>query len=672
MRAILLVHNLILISALLVSSQIASTRARILEQPSVAAAPKDLSSVAVSLQAANDATILFQAESQEEVSAPDSSARSIPHLVLKRNGVLTPGFERTLHLRLDNVAIPRSGLYVRVVLETEHAEPNIRRQTVQNIQVWNDTRYIPYSANQPISLDFNIVFDAYIRQRQWKIRTPTDYYSYHILFSDARGRVLQEIHQEFAFLLENQWRVPLPGVLEDTPGAAPQELLIYYYDMIPFQTDLRNHYTQIHRHKVDEYIQTDLVPALVRAFQTQSDLWGFPWYAEWSNFRPDEDPKTLSVALGEHGMWFHGAPASIGHAMISIRVDGTFAGYRQLTDGIVSVFQHELFHNQQRNISLHFGSQGSLFGKEAAWKMFSEGTAVLASLVGQPQVQFEPNAGFRSYLKRANSFLGAEESLIASLEKSYRDVPYHTAIYWRFLYENCGGLEEDQENPAEGMKVIRKVLEVLYGRQIVDINRSTAVAQFLPHIMDQAIGATPGCKFDTYRESLVQFARAIYLLRVEDGRCPAIQSFSQCGFYDPHHLYNVPRAEVHPVPADQPAIFVGSIPASYGIELIELDLDQVSQGQALKVIFKNLSGPEHEFNVEVWRLQGSGDDRPSRPHLASGGQPQSLQIQNGSALLEIEEINDMEFDRLGLVITRVDPHEDQAAAATYAIELVVE
>src|SRR5690606_4838754 len=117
---------------------------------------------------------------------------------------------------------------------------------------------------------------------------------------------------------------------------------------------------------------------------------------------------------------------------------------------------------------------------------------------------------------------------------------------------NCGGLENGQENPAEGMQVIRNVLEVLYGSEVVDINTSTDVAQFLPHIMDRAIGATPGCKFDSYRESLVHFARAVYLLRVEDGRCPAIRSFSECGFFDPHHLYNVPRAEVHPVPADQP------------------------------------------------------------------------------------------------------------------------
>src|SRR5690606_20068406 len=100
---------------------------------------------------------------------------------------------------------------------------------------------------------------------------------------------------------------------------------------------------------------------------TQSDVWGFPWYAEWSNFREDEDPKTLSVALGEYGMWFHGAPASLGHAMISIRVDGAFGEYRNLTEGILSVFQHELFHNQQRNISLHFGSYGNLLGKEGAW-----------------------------------------------------------------------------------------------------------------------------------------------------------------------------------------------------------------------------------------------------------------------------------------------------------------
>jgi hypothetical protein len=222
------------------------------------------------------------------------------------------------------------------------------------------------------------------------------------------------------------------------------------------------------------------------------------------------------------------------------------------------------------------------------------------------------------------------------------------------------------------MKVIRKALEVLYSGEVVDINRSEAVAEFLPRIMDRALEETPGCKFDTYRESLVHFARAVYLLRVEDGRCPAIQNFSECGFYDPHHLYNVPRAEFHAVPADQAASITGRIPASYGIDLIELELDPVAPGQTLKVIFKNLSGPEHEFYVEVWKLKDSGDGLPSSRQLAGGGEPQRLQIQNGLALLEIKEINVMEFNRLGFVITRMDPHEDQAVAAEYAIELVVE
>ena len=676
MRAILFVHNVILVLALLESSisPITTASAKANSVDVLAEAPTSLSNVAVTLRAANSETILFQAESEDEVTAPDTSARSIPHLVLNRNGVLTPGFERTLLLTLEDIVVPQSGLYAHIVIESQHSEPDAGRRNAGRIEIWNESRFIPYLSGmeQPSSVDFNLVFQEFVRLGQRVIRTPTDYFSYRVTLTDARGTILQEIGEEFAFLMENQWRVPLPKVLEDAPGAAPSELLIYYYDMIPFQTDVRNPFTQLPRHQVEKYIQAELIPAMVRAFETQSNLWEFPWYEEWSNYRKDEEPKTLSVALGEYGVWFHGAAPSLGHAMISIRVDGTFAGYTKLTDGILSVFQHELFHNQQRNISLHFGSKGNLFGKQGAWKMFSEGTAVLASLVGQPNIQFEPNAGIRSYLKRANNFLGSEEIIGGSLEKSYKEVPYQTVIYWRFLYENCGGLENDVENPAEGMKVIRRALETLYGGKIVDINTSTAVAESLPQIMDVAIRSTPSCKFRSYKESLVHFARAIYLLRVEDGRCPAIRNFSDCGFYDPHQLYNVPRAEAYAISMEQVTLIHGSIPSSYGIDLVELNLDPSADGKSLQVIFKNPSYSEHEFNVEVWKLRAAGVDLESKRHLSKIGEPKSIQSQNGFLLLEIDNVDTADFNGLGLIITRMDPYEDRETAARYSIELIVE
>ena len=43
----------------------------------------------------------------------------------------------------------------------------------------------------------------------------------------------------------------------------------------------------------------------------------------------------------------------------------TRANYDNLTDKLMSVFQHELFHNLQRNIELHNGGNGDLDGRMA-------------------------------------------------------------------------------------------------------------------------------------------------------------------------------------------------------------------------------------------------------------------------------------------------------------------
>jgi hypothetical protein len=176
----------------------------------------------------------------------------------------------------------------------------------------------------------------------------------------------------------------------------------------------------------------------------------------------------------------------------------------------MSVFHHELFHNHQRNISLHYSKHATIAGKNEAWMTFTEGTAVLASSVGQPVVQFAATAQPRSYLKRANAFIGSEQAITGGLNTSYKDIPYQTALYWRFLYEHCGGIVPSGEDPSAGMKVIRHVLETLYKGEIVQINSTTDVAQAFPRILDAALENTSTCAFHSYEESLVQFARAIY------------------------------------------------------------------------------------------------------------------------------------------------------------------
>ncbi|HSL42337.1 MAG TPA: hypothetical protein VK897_02825 [Anaerolineales bacterium] len=675
MRKLFLAHSLLVI--VILQNSIGSVTALSEGKPASGAKAVEkglapvVSTLTVQLNTATGKTIAFKPQ-ENEIKA-DSPDHEIPHLVLNRNGVPTPGFERTLMVSVDNLVVPPTGMYVQLVIETQHGDPDLDRRNNVRIRVRKEVRFVRPNerSEQGAKVQFNVTFDPLTELPHKTIKTPTDYYRYRVTVSDVQGNPLQSYAEDYAFLLENQWRVPLPQVLEATPGAAPDELVVYFYDMLPFQSNLRDPDTRIPREEVSRYIQTELVPAMVEAFQAQSNIWGFAWHEEWRNFRRDEDPEILSVALGEHQIWFHGKPASLGHSMISIRVDGTVGEYDNLTDGIMSVFHHELFHNHQRNLSMHYGSVGGVSGKDQAWMVFTEGTAVLASSVGQPHVQFEHSAQLRSYMKRANAFLGTQGAIGGGLNKSYKEIPYHTAIYWRFLYENCGGINNGSEDPSTGMQVIRSVLETLYKGEIVQIDASTDVAGGLPHILDHALQSTPSCKFQSYEESLIHFARAIYLLRLENASCLAAGKEIDCRFTDPHNLYAIPDAESYVVAADSLPKVRGSIPSSYGIDLVELGFDPSMQGKSVKLIFTS-ADPQVAYNVEIWKTKNIGEEDDRERESAQNNEPVSTITENGHVIVEFDNFKVDEFDGLGLIVTRMDPYEGAKLTGGYSIRFIVE
>jgi hypothetical protein len=648
MRSQLLVNFFM---ALVVTSQSSFRAATLPTSVSSTVMEMESQAVDVSLRTPTDSTISFRSEND-----PDTT-QQIPHLVLKRNGVLTPGFERTLSVSVDHLSIPKSGLFVDLTIDTQHSDPDLGGDKSAKIAIWHGIRFVPYSDGALKSADFRITFNQTVRPEHTTIQTPTDYYGYRLSVTSADGEKLQEIEQDHAFLLENQWQVPLPKVLEDSPEAAPNELVVYYCDMFPFQRDMNDANTRLKRDDVDRYIQTELVPAMVSAFVMQTNLWHMPWYREWKNYRTDEDPKTLSVALGEHKTWYHGPFLYEGNASISIRVDGTFGNYSTLTDGILSVFHHELFHNQQRNISLHFQGNDNLSGKNNAWKMFSEGTAVLASVVGEPDVELAAVTKPRDYIKRAKAFLGEDGLVGGGLNESYSEIPYHTAVYWRFLYEHCGGLFNGIESPDTGMQVIRNVLESLYDGKVVDINSSSDAAGALPEVVDLALQNTPSCEFRTYEESLLQFSEAVFLLRMPSERCNAMMEDSACGFFDPNHLYPTPNAEVHAVAANADTSVQGSIPSSYGMDLMEFKLEMSTSHKAMTILLDTDDGKHNKFCVEVWQIEAIEQPSDSGQAPVHAGHPQSICADGGSATLDIDPANSGNVNAIGVVVTRMDSHE---------------
>jgi hypothetical protein len=168
------------------------------------------------------------------------------------------------------------------------------------------------------------------------------------------------------------------------------------------------------------------------------------------------------------------------------------------------------------------------------------------------------------------------------------------------------------------MQVINRALTVLYSGEIVDIGSSTNLVGALPGIMDRVLEGS-SCPVRTYEESRVAFARAIYALQLENGRCTASGIPAGCGFYDPNGLYRSPPVSMvayvaTPITyaeADQP--FPAGIRSSFGIDFVDVILDPAADGQPLTLEFYPAPGTDAEFNVQLWRLvDAGGDARPQR------------------------------------------------------------
>jgi hypothetical protein len=112
---------------------------------------------------------------------------------------------------------------------------------------------------------------------------------------------------DYAFLMESQWIARLPKVQEESKGAAPDELIVYYCYMFPFKRNSEDPTARLPREYVPDYVHTGLVPQMVEAFRVQTDDWGFPWHQAWTSYcsGAGEGAERLSVALSNDQTWFH-------------------------------------------------------------------------------------------------------------------------------------------------------------------------------------------------------------------------------------------------------------------------------------------------------------------------------------------------------------------------------
>jgi hypothetical protein len=526
-----------------------------------------------------------------------------------------------------------------------------------------------YAPKRDISAVFVHEFGENVPADLGSISTPTDYFRYKVTVTDAAHPATNPLYtltRNYAFLVENQWVAHLPEVSEDSPGAAPDELGVYYCDMFPFRKDVADPSTWLPREEVTAYVGAELVPQMVETFGAQTDEWGFPWSDAWTSYRP-KDPERLSVALVDGQTWFHGRAPASGDAGISINASNRDnAGYGSLTDALMSTFDHELFHNLQRSLNLGLGGDGRVGGEGNRWKFFSEGTAVLASSVGQPLVHLGPSSQKRTYMTHANRHLLWGGGRFQDLIVNYDEVdPYHAAFYWRFLFEQCGGMQDGVWQPAVGMEIVRRALTLLYAGDLVDIGSSADLVQATPEVLDQALAGS-SCPFQSYEESLVAFSRAIYGLRVEGGRCTGPGIPSGCGLYDPYDLYADPSVSTLSFSGvAQEARYETTSGA--GTDLIDIVLDPAVQGQGLTLEFQTTV----ELDVRIlFLIDGRVGARPRRL-FAQGGAVEVAagRTSDGHLLYSVPGIRAAASSRLGLIVTRLDGEELLDSVEEYTVLL---
>ena len=637
----------------------------------------------VSFYAPSGSTITFFENNAAITDDGKSLFQTLPQLVLFRNGELTEPDERTLIIEIGSLDLPPSGAFITVDVTTQNHVSMSAEEPGMPIQVWRETKWVYPSTidgNGAGEVEFRHEFKDFITLNGKPILTPTDYFRVDIRITDdghPSTRPLYRYSRDYAFLMENQYLANLPQVLEDSPGAAPNELMVFYCDTF-FPNDWLGSILNGERNHIHKYVESELIPAMLDAYQTESLQWGFPWYAEWESYRKEDTPGRLSAALTKKDTWYHGIAPEIGNANISINLHSAENDrYHDLTESVISNFYHELFHVHQRNINLHLGGDGDIDGLEDAWQYFSEGMAVLASSVGQPEVQFARTPGLRTYLVNANGFFAGGGPVRRDIYMGYRDIyPNHAAIYWRFLYEQCGGMSSGEEESTVGMSIIRKVLEVLYSMDIVDIGSSTDLVEHMPDIMDKAFRQGAACPFTSFEDSINQFARAIYSLKLENGRCLSPGIPMGCWFYDPEDLYfdlPIPRVEYS---SDQITIESGEMRDldrlnCFGMRFIEIELDQSTNGKPILMELKSdLSSPA-SLNLQVIQLKSRWEQ--GRLETAAAVSFSSDDAHNSRQhrvlAFSIPEIEIEKVDRLALIITRTDNHQFSGSSGEFTLVL---
>jgi hypothetical protein len=587
------------------------------------------------VQEAAPAAVVAAPEVQVTLAAPNSTTSwdagdpnrekfELPVLYLHREREAAAEAERTLEVEIAGLA---AGYEIQLEALSWHVDRSNGERHSATIRYVAPNR--PCTVEEPCTVRWTL--DA--------ATTLSDFYRLRV--ENEVGELLWESpHPERPdFVALDTWEV----------GVDDYTVRVYYATLFPFakgENDLEN---RLAPSAVTDFIEYVFVAMVVDTWQTQFEEWGFgdPMHPDWDGDRVVEiiitaPPLALLDGIGpytvcidaerhpypERRIWW---PAS----------SNNYQAYDFLANGYKVMFAHEFFHLAQWNVLLSTGSP-----TQFALNVFLEAQAGLASSAQYPEIEIEG----RHVVSDISEGRAANRFLTGRLNSSYRELEaervfrYDAGLYWRFLYEAYGDME-----------IIKAALEEMARHYSPD------VVGLMDEAMDAALARLDG-PFESFEESLVAFARANYGLRLEGGRCQRA-NLAECGgfYYDPKGAYANPPLEGQ-LDLDGAALaYDGSVPTSYGMDFIEVNLDAAVQGQPLTITFQSEGGVAR-FDVQIWKLEtGSQDVTP---------EPESVpQRSNGTYVYTISQIDTTDYDRLALIVTRLDADETEDPMGSYRITL---
>jgi hypothetical protein len=561
---------------------------------------------------------------------PGREKYQLPVLYLHRERDITLPSARTIEIQLIGISGPKE-LALEII--SRHVDVSTGK---------------PHTATKPVMLpdgDCDVEHPCVVRWTIDSETTPSDFYTLRVYDKDGQVLWQNPCKDRPDIVMLDTWDLNL----DDYTAR------IIYATLFPFAKGQNDFENRLAPCAVMDFIEQQFVSIISQTWITQFHVWGLgnPMHPAWDGDNIYEIIITDApfALFGDIGLRSHFIDKN-NHPTKECRLwwassSNSFQAYDTLENAYKAVYSHEFFHLVQRNLLLFTEHP------DHRWMyLFIEGQGKFA-----PSVQY-PDMEIRRYNVRSqhqSEYLSAANRMLSqSLNSTYceleadRTYRYDYALYWRFLYERYGDMVF--------VKIALESMTESYQEDPV-----AAVAMAMNQTFQQSEGA-----FGSFEESLVAFARANYALRLHNGRCKELD-FSKCGglYYDPSNTYVEPPLAAELAYNETPLIYEGAIPASYGMDFLEITLEKRSFDQPVTISIEGGSDVTR-FSVQLWKvIRASPKQRAITPY------PESVPVNcDGIHKIVLPNQDDLDFDRLALIITRLDAHEHEDPNGNYILRVM--